>query len=135
MVVDRLGVIEQIVMNTPNTMEIPGRTIRLMEHYHVPAPRGAFDAGGGGKQIADRLVEQGYYVDVVGFGESVQEKQAYKNRRAEMDGKLRELLSPDREEGVFALPPDCRQLRHELGVLPLQYDSEGRMLLPRRERF
>jgi hypothetical protein len=50
-----------------------------------------------------------------------------------MYGKLREFLNPDREEGVFALPPCCHQLRQELGVLPLQYDSEGRMFLPPKD--
>ena len=129
-VVDRLGVIEQIEMDTPNTMEIPGRTIRLMDQYNIPASRVAFDAGGGGKQIADRLREQGHYVQIIGFGEGADAKQAYKNRRVEMYDKLREYLNPDRKEGVFALPPDCHQLQHELNVLPLQYDSEGRMFLP-----
>ena len=68
-------------------------------------------------------------MQIIGFGEGPDAKQAYKNRRAEMYGKLREFLNPDREEGVFALPPCCHELRQELSVLPLQYDSEGRMLL------
>ena len=68
-VVDRRGVIEQIVMDTPNTMEIAGRTIRLMGQYNVSPQRVAFDAGGGGKQIADRLREQRYCVRSIGFGE------------------------------------------------------------------
>jgi len=125
-------VIAQIVQDTPNTMEIAGRTIRLLEEHKVPAGRVAFDAGGGGKQIADLLHEQRYFVQLIGFGESAAAKQAYKNRRAEMYGRLRELLNPDREEGPFALPPDAHSLRQELAVLPLQYDSEGRMqLLPK----
>ena len=106
--VDRLGIIEQIVMDTPNTMEIGGRTIRLIKRHELPAGRVAFDAGGGGKQIADRLHEQGHHVQIVGFGESAEAKQAYRNRRAELYGKLRELLNPDREGGVFALPPEGR---------------------------
>ena len=132
-VVDRFGVIEQIVMDTPNTMEIPGRTIRLMEQYNVSPQRVAFDAGGGGKQIADRLWEQGHYVQSIAFGEGPDDKKAYKNRRAEMYGKLQEFLNPNREEGAFALPPDYHELRHELGILPLQHDSEGRMFLPPKE--
>jgi len=90
----------------------------------------AIDAGGGGKQIADRLWEQDYDVQVIGFGEGADSKQAYKNRRAEMYGTLRGFLNPDREEGLFALPPDSYALRQELVALPLQYDSEGRLLLP-----
>ena len=132
-VADEEGVIDQIVMDTPNTMEIPGRTIELMSQYKVPASQVAFDAGGGGKQIADRLQEQGHWVQIVGFGEGPDTKQAYKNRRTEMYGTFREFLNPDREEGIFALPPDCHQLQQELGALPLQYDSEGRMLLPPKD--
>ena len=44
--------------------------------------------------------------------------------------RSRELLNPDREAGVFALSPDADQLRRELAVLPLLYDSEGPMQLP-----
>ena len=132
-VIDRLGVIKQIVMDTPNTMAIPGHTIQFMNEYNVSAERVAFDAGGGGKQIADRLWEQGFYVQSIGFGEAADDKQAYKNRRAELYGTLREYLNPDREEGIFALPPDCQQLRQELVAIPLQYDSEGRMFLPPKD--
>ena len=60
-------------------------------------------------------------------------KQAYKNRRAELYGTLRELMDPDREGGAFALPPDGHQLREELAVLPLQYDSEGKLYLPPKD--
>lgn len=131
--VNQGGLIEQIVMDTPNTMVIPGRTIQLMCQYNLSPYQVAFDAGGGGKQIADRLHEQGHRVCVVGFGESAEAGQAYKNRRAELYGKLREYLNPNREQGVFALPPDGYQLRQELAVLPLQYDSEGRMFLPPKD--
>ena len=77
--VDHAGVIQQIVQDTPNTMHIVGQTIALMQQYAVPASRVAIDAGGGGKQIADRLHEQGYYVQIVGFGEA-----AGANRRSEI---------------------------------------------------
>ena len=133
--VDSHGVIDQIVLDTPNTMEIVGRTIQLIREHNLSARRVAFDAGGGGKQIGDRLREQNYHVQLIGFGESADAKQAYRNKRAELYGKLREYLNPERESGVFALPPDADQLRRELAVLPLQYDSEGRMqLLPKESR-
>ena len=132
--VDGRGVLEQIVMDTPNTMEIVGRTIRLIEEHQVPPSCVAFDAGGGGKQIADRLLEQRYDVCLIGFGETATSSQAYKNRRAELYGELRELLKPDGEKQPFALPPIAYELRQELTVLPLQYDSEGRLYLPPKER-
>ena len=37
--VDSLGIVEQIVIDTPNTMEIPGRTIRLIEEHNLSAVR------------------------------------------------------------------------------------------------
>ncbi len=128
--VDHLGLIKQIVLDTSNTMEIPGRTIQLMRDYQLDASQVAMDAGGGGKQIADRLHEQGHYVLPVAFGEGPSDKQAYKNRRGELYGVLREWLNPDREGGPFALPPNAHALRQELAVLPLQHDSEGRLQLP-----
>jgi hypothetical protein len=132
--VDRLGVIDQIVMDLANTMEIVGRTIRLIREHRVDSNRVAIDAGGGGKQIADRLQEQGYRVRAFNFGEAADDNQAYRNRRAELYGNLRRLLDPEREHGPFLLPPDARELRQELVVLPLQHDSEGRMLLPPKDR-
>ena len=66
------------------------------------------DAGGGGKQLADRLAEQGYPVLVVGFGESADAKQTFRNRRSEMYGLLRERLKPDRDEGQFHSASDRR---------------------------
>jgi hypothetical protein len=115
-------------------MEIVGRTVRLIQQHNLPPERVAIDAGGGGKQIADRLHEQGYYVRALGFGESADDNQAFKNKRAELYGNLRRLLDPERENGGFLLPPLAGELRQELAVLPLQYDSEGRMFLPPKER-
>nr|BDD46351.1 hypothetical protein 6 [Pseudomonadaceae bacterium] len=132
--VDGNGVIDQIVMDIGNTMEIVGRTIRLINEHKIPPRRVAIDAGGGGKQITDRLREQRYAVRMVNFGESADVKQAYRNRRAELYGDLRQRLDPGRDEQPFALPPDAHELRQELLVLPLQYDSEGRLVLPPKER-
>jgi hypothetical protein len=133
-IVDRFGVIEQIVMDLSNTMEIVGRTIELMRRHGIAAGRVVIDAGGGGKQIGDRLREQGYAVQIVGFGEAARDKQAFKNRRAELYGRLRVLIKPDGENEPFALPRDAHELRAELAVLPLLYDSEGRLMLPPKDR-
>lgn len=132
--VDHAGVIEQVVLDLPKTMEIVGRTIRFIDENNLSASSVAIDAGGGGKQIADRLHELGYYVRAVGFGESADDNQAHRNRRAELYGNLRRILDPERESGGFVPPPLASELRQELAVLPLQYDSEGRMLLPPKER-
>jgi hypothetical protein len=132
--IDHAGVIDQIIMDLANTMEIVGGTVRMIQTHNLPTSRVAVDAGGGGKQIGDRLHELGYYVRTLGFGEAADDSQAYKNRRAELYGNLRRILDPERESGNFQLPPLAAELRQELAILPLQYDSEGRMLLPPKDR-
>ena len=128
--VDEFGLFEQTALDTPNTMEVVGRTIRLIEDYQLSPGRVVLDAGGGGTQIADRLWEQNYGVVTVNFGETPDAKQAYKNRRAELFGELRKHLDPHHGQPVFAFPPDALTLRQELAVFPLLYDSEGKLYLP-----
>lgn len=127
--VDQYGIVEQFVMDLSNTMEIAGRTIEFMTCHDIDPYFVAIDAGGGGKQIADRLKEQGYDIHLVGFGESAEAKSSYRNRRAELYGELRNRLRPDQGRDVFAIPPDATDLRNELAIIPLSYDSEGKLLL------
>lgn len=147
--VDEDGIIEQISLKTPDTDEIVGISLAFMRKHNCPPDRFAFDRGGGGKQHADRMRKMGFPVRTVGFGEAValeikagknpvslrrevrEEKYAYKNRRAQMYGELREMLDP-RNKG-FAIPANCTELRRQLSVIPLKYDQEGRMLLPPKQ--
>ncbi|MAD79246.1 MAG: hypothetical protein CMJ50_00165 [Planctomycetaceae bacterium] len=154
--IDRHGVIEQIVVDTPNTMDVVGRTIALMREHGLSNSQVAVDAGGMGKPICDRLWEQGHKVKTVNFGETAGKKdgdvvsatkepdprKSYTNRRGQLYGNLRERLDPRSHanangngegNGTFAFPPDAADLRHELSILPLQYDSEGRMFLPPKD--
>ena len=121
-------------MDTPNTMEIPGRTIEMIRRLKVPAQCVAIDAGGGGKQIVDRLHELGYRCKEVGFGESPTDRLAHSNRRGELYDTLRGVMNPDLNEEPFAIPDEAHMLRQELAIMPLMYDSEGRLLLPPKER-
>lgn len=151
-VVDQFGVEEQIGLKTPDTTYITGFTKELMQQYKVSPEYVAFDRGGGGKQHADRLKLEGYDVMTVGFGESLmpelrrgtmplddrrdhrEEHYVYKNRRAEMYGMLRERLNPSNGP-VFAIHERFRELRRQLSLIPLTYDSEGRLeLLPKRKK-
>ena len=64
-----------------------------------------------------------------------EEKSAYRNRRSEMYGLLRELLDPSREGPGFAIPREYHELRRQLAPIPLTYDPEGRLeLLPKDKR-
>jgi len=144
--------IHQFAIQTPDTMAIVRRTIKFMAHYKIPPEKVAMDAGGGGKQIADRLREMGYHIRTVFFGESptpdkgtrqkrtkekeaqAERRQAYKNRRAEMYGMLRELMDPSINDEVFGIPVELHELRKELAIMPLMYDPEGKLFLPPKDR-
>lgn len=129
-VIDRLGIVYQEGSKTQDTAVITGRTLALMGEYKVDASRVAFDRGGGGKQHADRLRDQGHKVITVGFGETVQDPErykrfhqnlknntirlddlegryVYKNRRAEMYGLLSDMLDPTQ------LPDEIREVTPE----------------------
>jgi hypothetical protein len=163
-VVDELGLIELLSMKTPNTATIPNQTLALMRKYDLRPEQVCFDRGGGGKQHADRMEAQGYRVRSVGFGETIaipprygavlpperldaaEEKYAYKNRRAEMYGRLSMRLEPREETPVdqdgtdthvfspFALPREYTELRRQLALMPKWYDEEGRLYLPPKQR-
>lgn len=155
-IIDNDGIIEQISMKTPDTADIPNETIRLIHKYNLPPEKVLFDRGGGGKQHADTLRRKGFSVRTVAFGEAASPEQrkrfrmgaraqtrkiedearyVYKNRRAEMYGLLRfELLEPDEGVPIFAIPKECNELRRQLAPIPLQYDGEGRLYLPPKNK-
>lgn len=147
-VVDEFGVVALKARKTPDTDVIAGETLALMREYDVPPENICFDNGGGGKEHADRLRKMGYPVRTVAFGtplslelrtgrnpltlrkDTKEERYAYKNRRAQMYGELRQRFNPI--NGGFALPREFEAIRHQLTPIPLRYDGEGRMeLLPK----
>lgn len=150
-VVDELGMIELVSLKTKNTNEVAHKTIELIHLYQLDPTFVMFDTGGGGKQHADRLREMGYPVRTVAFGEAaspvdrfkrykskgyktdeVEQKYAYKNKRAEMYGLLRQLLNP--VEAGFGIPARFVELRRQLAPMPLLFDGEGRMrMLPKNK--
>ena len=149
-VLGRYGVRKVLVRETPNTAEIAGQTIRLMRAFRIGPAWVAFDAGGGGKQIADLLRDRGFedILDVT-FGAAADDARKYKNKRAELYGELREALRRRRRvarllatpaecwprgASCLALPPDDAPLREDLAVLPLLRDAEGRLRLPPKDK-
>jgi hypothetical protein len=125
-VADELGVIYMEARKTSDTNDIPGITIAIGKRFGVPPDRWIFDRGGGGKQHADRLRGAGYNCSSIGFGETVNDPQAwkktntytpkvevreqledryiYKNRRAELYGTLRLALDPSVLKNGFGIP-------------------------------
>lgn len=150
--VDEFGLIELVSKQTPDTSVITGEALAFMRKHAVPPDRVVFDRGGGGKEHADRLRAQGYPVRTVAFGESLsldpkrgmtrveerldnkEDRYAYKNRRAEMYGELRQLLDPAREGHGFGLPAEYSELRRQFSPIPLTYDPEGRLELPPKNK-
>lgn len=110
---DTLGLLGLQSMKTPNTTVVTSTTLALMREHGIPAERVCFDRGGGGKEHADRLREQGHRVRTVAFGESMvlppragivplpdrrehaEERYVYVNRRAQLFWELRLCLDPD----------------------------------------
>lgn len=114
-VVDECGVLELQSAKTPDTNVIVGAVEAFVRKWDVPWDKVFFDISGGGKQHADRLRAKGHNVRTIHFGSApadevdllhtrssdrhrtqdlTERRVAYKNRRAEMYGNLRELLDP-----------------------------------------
>lgn len=112
-VVDEYGVVAMRSERTPNTTDVTRMAAEMAREWGVPPDRIVFDRGGGGKQHADRMEEEGWRgVRSVGFGEAMAmdlrtgirlieekrdhagERYSYVNRRAQMYGDLRLVLDP-----------------------------------------
>jgi hypothetical protein len=59
---DRDGIIQLVSIITPDTNQIPLKTVELMNLHHIRSEDVVFDRGGGGKQHADRLRAMGLAV-------------------------------------------------------------------------
>lgn len=87
------------------------------------------------QHIADRLEER-------------EDRYAYTNRRSQMYGELSLLMDPSTDHAPslskewiqgrgcsgFAIPRAYTDLRHQLSPIPRQYDPEGRLMLPPKNR-
>lgn len=111
-VIDDDGILEEVAQQTPDTSVIRRATAMLIRKWNIPPEMVMFDAGGGGKQIADEMRNEGMNVKTVRFGESVtpdpkrgmtsvermieqkEERYVYLNRRAQMYGYLSSLVEP-----------------------------------------
>lgn len=157
-VVDKFGLIHLEAFQTPNTAMIIGHTIGIMTRYGIQPENVLFDRGGGGKEHADMMVSKGFKVRAVGFGESIMleprrglhqlplrldvrgDRQAYKNRRAQMYGEFSALLDPDALDSSgnpspgFAIPARYSELRRQLALIPKLTNEEGIIYLPSKNK-
>ena len=153
-VIDRQGLVFQYETPTPDTYEITQLTIKFIEMFDIAHNRVCFDAGGGGRQVVDHMRPLGYRgLRSVGFGTSptpppatknkskdkkVNAKEVqwtYKNKRAEMYGILRQWMDPSVNQLPFAIPEELYELRHELSIMPMWFDKEGKMFLPPKDKM
>lgn len=132
--VDEYGIVATRSRQTPNTADIVTEAKAFARELGVPPERIVFDRGGGGKQHADRMVEDGWIgVRSVGFGEGMQleirtgirlveekeenrqERYVYVNRRAQMYGDLRQLIDPS-QDYLLQCRPDLARGRARVNV-------------------
>lgn len=146
--VDRLGIVDATGKKTPDTAVITGDAIAFMRKHNVKPDHVMFDAGGGGKQHADRLRDQGYPVRVMRFGappsldpkrgltlieerkEMSEMRYVYKDMRTEMFHLLSQQVDPAENPQGFGIPVELQTLREELAPIPKLVDDEGRFWLP-----
>jgi len=151
-IIDEHGIIEQVSMKTPETTIITSHTIAFMRKHNLSGRKVFFDSGGGGKQHADRLRQQGYKVQTVAFGGGTNQelkqtytpfeerkkqsevRYVYKNRRAQMYHMLRLLLDPSENPQGFGISRELVELKRQMAPIPLKYDNEGRIyMLPKNK--
>lgn len=148
--VDEFGLIELVSRKTPDTSVVTGELLAFMRKHGVEPEMVFFDAGGGGKQHVDRLRSQGYNVKAIAFGGAAtperkrglttleqhkkhdETKYVYRNRRAEMFGLLSLRLDP--AVSRFAISDEHVELRRQLSPIPKDYDEEGRLFLPPKNK-
>lgn len=162
--VDEFGLLDLVSRKTPDTSVITSEALGFMQYHKVDPAYVVFDRGGGGKQHADRLRSMGYPVTTVAFGEAIaldikrakirdpfnvrleqrEDRYTYINRRAEMYGELSMRLDPSGDSKGWAIPdPNSlnllnaeayNELFRQLGVFAREYDAEGRLMLPPKNR-
>lgn len=86
------------------------------------------DVGGVGSGVADRLIEMGYPIIRVNFGESAFEDERFANRRCEMWGECQEWLN-NQPAGL----PDDDALQSDLTGPTYTFDSSRRLKLESKE--
>lgn len=107
-------------------MEVVGIVARRADEWQPDAIN--VDCTGIGSGVADRLIELGYRVNRVHFGERAIEDQQYVLRRDEMWGEMKKWF----EESVCHLPDDEVLVADLIGP-SYTYDSSRRLKLERKE--
>ena len=109
-----------------DTMELAGWVAAAIRDFQPSQT--CIDEIGVGAGVVDRLREQGLGVRGVNVAHPARQKEIFANLRAEGYWRLRELFAA----GQIEIPPD-QQLMGELAALRYYYDSQGRILIEKKE--
>jgi len=159
---DIRGILELQSLRTPDTSVITGQCLGLMRKWNIYAYNVGFDRGGGGKQHADRLRDQGYAVRTIGFGETPsnliqnpsseeekelkEQKAIYRSRRVQLYAEASKLLDPNpiptgsggfQDPPGYGIPsntPELAELHRQLSKFPIQYNEDGIQILPPKQK-
>jgi len=124
-----LGARVNLVLDTADLMAVAGTVARTIERLD---PAMSFvDATGLGAGVYDRLAELGFAraVRPVNFGAAASDGRAFANKRTEMWAALRDWLADPAGADI----PDEDGLHAELTAPGYRHDSQGRLLLERKE--
>jgi hypothetical protein len=113
-----------------NTMELVGRIRRIID---VEQPsKVCVDVIGVGAGVYDRLRELGYFqVEAVNVARSADNKDKFRNLRAELWHEMREWLAQETPVQV----PDSDELQGDLTSLGYKFDSSGRLLIESKDEL
>lgn len=109
-------------------MEVVGIVSRIADEEQPDAIN--VDCTGIGSGIADRLIELGYPVNRVHFGEKALFDEIYLRRKDEMSGELKKWL----QDLPCSLPND-EALKSDLTVSNYTYDSSRRLVIESKEKI
>ncbi len=113
-----------------NTMELVGTIRRIIDKEH-PA-KVMIDCIGIGAGIVDRLLEIGYdCVEGVNVARTANDRDKYRNLRAELWHDMREWLAQDMPVQI----PDSDQLLGDLTSLGYKFDSSGRLQIESKDEL
>lgn len=109
-------------------MEVVG-IVSILADEHKPDAINV-DCTGIGSGIADRLIELGYPVNRVHFGEKAYQDETYLRRTDEMSGEFKKWL----ENKPCSLPND-ETLKADITVAGYTYDSSRRLVIESKEKI
>lgn len=117
--------IPPLVFKGISTMELANRVATQIQRLNPDAV--FIDGGGVGGGVIDRLKQMRFRVIEVNFGSSPYDKEKYRNKRAEMWGRMRDFLH---DGGCLLNDPE---LISEMTVPEYSYDPQNRIVLEAKE--